>query len=53
MLLDFNNDITIKPYRLRTKDFIRVFGKNIYGRKSKEFLDKQLSFVDKAVQNNE
>ena len=53
MLLDFNNDITIKPYRLKSKDFICVFGKNIYGRKSKEFLDKQLSFVDKAVKNNE
>ncbi|MBQ7641553.1 MAG: hypothetical protein IJS83_03710 [Acholeplasmatales bacterium] len=52
MLLDFNNDISIKAYRLKSSDFICIFGKSIYGRKSSEFYDKQMKFVSKAIKDN-
>ena len=52
MLQDFNNDISIKAYRLKKSDFICVFGKSSYGRKSSEFFDKQTKFVFKAIKDN-
>jgi len=52
MLLDFNNDVSIKAYRLKSSDFVCVFGKTIYGRKSSDFFDKQTKFVLKAIKDN-
>ena len=45
MLVDFNNDNSIKPFKLKNKDFIWIFGPSLFGRKSKEFQTKQIDFI--------
>ena len=52
MLADFNNDLSIRPYKNIDKNFICVFNSSEYGRKSSEFFKKQCEFVEKAYKNN-
>lgn len=52
MLVDFNNDISVKPFKYKEKDFVWFFGPSVFGRKTKEFQNKQIEFIEKGIKKN-
>ena len=49
MILDYNNDLSVKPYKVKDKELITLFGNPKYGRKSREFFEKQKKGIKLAI----